>query len=175
MAGYIPGRAFAPTVIVVIPRSGDECNPKDEGEWLPRQCPACRQKAVVGHGRRQRSAHDRENDRIRVRRGRCQRCGSTLTVLPPQCVHRAAYSLTARQEAMQRIADGVPVEQAAPDCLGKDRIVDPSTLRRWLWRRIHSLAFLFRRVPFVVNCVPTIVAWDWRAAARILIPEPNPL
>jgi hypothetical protein len=22
---------------------------------------------------------------------------------------------------------------------------------------------------------PTILAWDWRAATRILIPEPNPL
>jgi hypothetical protein len=175
LAGYTPGRVFAPTVIVVIPCSGDECNPVDWGEWLPRRCPACLQNGVVGHGRRERSAHDREHDRIRVRRGRCKRCGSTLTVLPAQCIHRAPYSLAARQDAIQRIGAGIPVEQAAPDCLEQDRIADPSTLRRWSWLRIRSLVFLFCRWPFTLNCIPTIVAWDWRAAARILMPEPNPL
>lgn len=68
---------------------------------------------------------------------------------------------------MQRLADGMSLEQAAPDCLNPDRIADPSTLRRWCWRRIESLMFLIYRAP-------TILAWDWRAASRILIPEPNP-
>ena len=54
----IPGRAFAP-VIVFIPRSGDGCKPGEyDAEWLPRQCPACCQLAIIGHGRRRRQAHD---------------------------------------------------------------------------------------------------------------------
>jgi hypothetical protein len=147
-------------VIVVIPFSGEECNsPQENGEWLPRECPACRQAAVVGHGR--------NHDKIRVRRGKCKRCGRTLTVLPAWCVPGAPYSLLARQEAMQRLGDGVPIEQAAPDCLDPDRIADPSTLRRWFGRRVESLVFLIYRVP-------TLLVWDWRAASRILIPEPNP-
>jgi hypothetical protein len=89
-------------------------------------------------------------------------------VLPAWCVPGGLYNLPARQEALQRIADGVPVEQSAPDCRDPDRGVDPSTLRRWFWRRIQSLV-MFLRVP------STLLAWDWRAAYRILIPEPNPL
>jgi hypothetical protein len=152
-------------VIVVIPCSGLECNsPREDGEWLPRQCPACQQGAVIGNGRRQRYAHDREHEKIRVRRGRCRRCGCSITVLPARCIPGASYSLIARQQALQRIAEGVAVEQAAPDCLDPNRIADPSTLRRWCWRRIESLAF-------VVYRVTTLFAWDWRAASRILIPE----
>jgi len=124
--------------------------------------------AVIGNGRRSRSAHDRDHDNIKVRRGRCKRCGRTVTVLPASCVPGASYSLIARQESVQRIADGMSVEQAAPDCLDPNRIADPSTLRRWCWRRMESLAFALYRVA-------TLFAWDWRAAARILTPEPNPL
>jgi hypothetical protein len=80
-----------------------------------------------------------------------------MTVLPGGCVPSAPYSLLARQEALQQIADGVAIEQAAPDCLDPDRIADPSTLRRWVWRRIESLALFICRGP-------TILAWDWRAA-----------
>ncbi|HEY6345621.1 MAG TPA: DUF6431 domain-containing protein [Bryobacteraceae bacterium] len=169
LGGYPSGRAFAPTVIVVIPHSSSECNSQgEESEWLPRQCPACRRMAVIGNGRRLRSAHDGEHDRIRVRRGRCKGCGRSVTVLPERCIPGASYSLAARQQAVQRIASGIAVEQAAPDCLDPDRIADPSTLRRWCRRRIESLVFAVYRVT-------TWFAWDWRAAARILIPEPNPL
>lgn len=169
MAGYTPGPAFAPSVIVVIPRSAGECNPTQQGsEWLPRQCPSCGQMAVVGHGRRLRPAHDRTHEQIRVRRGRCKDCERTLTVLPEWCVPRCPYNLPARQEALQQIADGAPMEQSAPECHDPDRIADPSTLRRWCWRRIQSVA-VFLSAP------STLLAWDWRAAARILIPEPNPL
>jgi hypothetical protein len=160
--------AFAPTVIVVIPRSGLECNSlRGESEWLPRQCPACQRMTVIGNGRRLRSAYDRDHDKILVRRGRCRVCGRTVTVLPARCVPAASYSLIARQESLRRIGDGMSVEQAAPDCRDPDRIADPSTLRRWCWRRMESLAFALYRVA-------TLFAWDWRAAARILIPEPDP-
>jgi len=88
--------------------------------------------------------------------------------LPVQCIPGARYNLSARKAAIQRVADGVAVEQAAPDCQNPDRSADASTLRRWCWRRIQSL-------PFVIYRVATLFAWDWRAAARMLIPEPNPL
>ena len=164
---YPSGRAFAPTVIVVIPCSGPECNSAhEESEWLPHQCPACGEIAVIGNGRRERSAHDEKHQKIRVRRGRCKGCGRSVTVLPASCIPGASYSLEARQQAIQRIADGMALEQAAPDCLDPNRIADPSTLRRWCWRRIESLTF-------VVYWVATLFAWDWRAGRRILIAEPG--
>ena len=150
-------------VIVFIPRSADGSKPGDgDSEWLPRQCPACGQWAVVGHGRRWRPAHDQTHDKIRVRRGRCKSCRGTLTVLPDWCVPRAPYTLNARQHAITQLATGVPVDEAAPDCRDADRMIDPSTVRRWFWQRIESLRFLFS---------PTLLAWGFRDAARILVPE----
>ena len=112
----IPGLAFAP-VIVFIPRSGADWKPgQADSEWLPRQCPACRQMAVIGHGRRRRPAHDGVHDWILVRRGLCKVCGGTLTVLPAWCVPGAPYSLLARQQAIEQLAQGCPAEQAAPHC-----------------------------------------------------------
>jgi hypothetical protein len=160
----IPGRAFA-SVIVFIPRSGDGCKPGDyDSEWLPRECPACLQVAVVGHGRRRRQAHDAIHDWILVRRGLCKVCGRTLTALPGWCVPGALYNLPARQQALDRLGRRCPLEQAAPDCRDPDRIADPSTVRRWFWRRVASLRFLL--------WTPTLFAWDWFAAGRILFAEP---
>lgn len=160
----IPGHAFAP-VIVFIPRFGEERKPgQPDSGWLPRQCPACSQIAIIGHGRRRRQAHDGTHDWILVRRGVCKVCGGTLTVLPAWCVPGAAYSLPVRQEALERLGEGVPAEQAAPHCRDPDRIADASTIRRWFWRRVESLRFL--------TWAPTLFAWDWRAASRILIAEP---
>jgi hypothetical protein len=73
-------------------------------------------------------------------------------------------SLLARQQALEQLGQGMPVEQAAPQCRDPDRIADPSTVRRWFWRRIESLHFFAAR--------PTLFAWDWRAAGRILLTEP---
>jgi hypothetical protein len=159
----IPGHAFAP-VIVFIPRSGDGCKPGEhDAEWLPRQCPVCGQISIIGHGRRRRQAHDSLHDWILLRRGRCKVCGVTLTVLPAWCVPGAAYSLLARQQALEQLAQGMPVEQAAPHCRDPDRLADFSTVRRWFWRRIESLRFF--------AAAPTLFAWDWRAAGRILLTE----
>jgi hypothetical protein len=66
---------------------------------------------------------------------------------------------------MARLAAGGTLEESAPDCRDPDRIADPSTIRRWLLRRLESLQFL---------CWPTLFAWDWRSAAHILIVERVP-
>lgn len=161
----IPGHAFAP-VIVFIPCSGNGCKPGGfDGEWLPRKCPGCGWLAVVGHGRRRRQSHDRTHDSIRIRRGICSHCRRTVTVLPAWCIPGAVYSLPARQEGLGRLADGETLEASAPLCRDPDRVADASTVGRWFRRRMESLRFFFS---------PTILAWDFYAAARILILEPSP-
>lgn len=164
----IPGRAFAP-VIVVIPHSDEGCKRGEyeyDADWLPRQCPACRRMAVIGHGRRRRQAHDQIHDWILVRRGICKACDGVLTVLPWWCVPCAPYGLRSRQEALGRLDEGVPAEQAAPHCRDPDHLPDGSTVRRWFRRRLESLRLL------AGARAPTLFAWDWRAAGRILIAEP---
>jgi len=170
--GAAPGHAFAP-VIVVIPYPADGCKPGEyDGEWLPRRCPGCGLGGIVGHGRRRRTAHDAGHDAIRVRRGLCELCGHTLTAPPWWCVPRALYTLLARQDAMQRVAAGQSAEQAAPDCLAPDRVADASTVRRWAWRRMESFPFWLAARHFFR--APTMLAWDYRAAAGILTVEPSP-
>jgi hypothetical protein len=137
-------------------------------QWLPRQCPGCREVAVIGHGWRQRQAHDRTHTWIRVRRGFCTACRHTLTVLPPWCIPGSHYSLAYRQEALGQVAAGSRFESAAPDCMELDRTADQSTLRRWWKRRMESLARLKDLL-----APPTLFAWDYFAARRILIPETN--
>ena len=142
-------------MIVFIPCSEPGC--KGQSEWLPRRCPACHQDAVIGHGRRRRQANSEIRIWILIRRALCKLCGITITVLPQGCVPGAIYSLATRQQALDRLGEGVPVEQAAPHCHDPDRIADPSTMRRWFWRAIDSLPFLM--------WAPTLFAWDWRAAS----------
>ena len=155
-------------VIVVIPCSGDECKPGEaDGQWLPRQCPGCQQVAVIGHGWRRRQAHDWEQTWIRVRRGLCTACRQTLTILPAWCIPGSPYSFPYRRKTLERVAAGETVERAVPDCRELDRAADESTVRRWLRRRKKSLDSLG-------DCLAnTLLAWDWVAARRILIPEIN--
>jgi hypothetical protein len=162
-------------MIVFIPRSAPECKPGDcDGEWLPRDCPGCGRTAIIGHGRRFRQAHDPSHDWIRVRRGICKECHRTLTALPFWCLPGSAYTAPARQEAIGALAKGLPVEQAACDCRDPDRTADPSTIRRWACRRIESLWVCAAARWTALLCAPTLFAWDFRAAARILTVESVP-
>ena len=173
MAGADSGHAFAP-VIVVIPYPADGCKPGEyDGEWLPRRCPGCGVGGIVGHGRRDRQAHDAGHAWIRVRRGICKICGRTLTALPWWCVPRALYTLLARQAAIEGVATGQSAEQAAPDCLDADRVADACTIRRWAARRQESLP-LWRAVAQLFFRAPTILAWDFPAMAGMLRMEPLP-
>jgi len=123
---------------------------------------------IIGHGRRSRQAHDGRHDRILVRRGLCKAGCGTLTVLPAWCIPGASYSLLARQPALAQLALGISAEQAAPHCRDPNRLADSSTIRRWLRRRLESLQ---RLLPSAV-VTPTLLAWDWLAARRILSAEP---
>lgn len=138
---------------------------------MVRICPACRAASVIGHGWRSRQAHDAIHTRIRIQRGICKLCHLTLTMLPDWLIPGGHYSLLARQQAAQLASeDDRPVEQCIPNSADRDRSADPSTVRRWLSRRIDSLwlSVLGMRVQ-----LPTLFAWDWKAASRILIPEAN--
>jgi hypothetical protein len=64
------------------------------------------------------------------------------------------------------------LEAASPSLRDADRVADGSTLRRWFARRLASWWTCLGRAPLLA---PTMFAWDWLAASRILIPEPEPI
>jgi len=124
----------------------------------------------VGHGRRLRQAHDECHERLWVRRGICRPCRKTFTVLPHWLVPSGHFTLHSRQRACDQIAAGQSLERAAPQCKDPSRLPDPSTLRRWVrrrllsvqcWVNIGALSEYFLRPP-------TILAWDLGALCRIL-------
>jgi hypothetical protein len=164
-------------MIVVIPRTDPQCNPDQEPdwEWLPRVCPACEQAAIVGHGRRWKQAHAPGCTRILIRRAICKLCQKTCTVLPAWSLPSTHYSVETRQQSWDRQREGESVMDAAPVLQDPDHSPDESTLRRWLRRRIEALGsglVLARSWQTLLwRPVPTILAWDFRAALRILIPE----
>jgi hypothetical protein len=106
---------------------------------LPRRCPVCRKDTIIGHGRRLRYSHDDQHECIWVRRGICEPCGKTFTILPDSLAPSGSYSLHCRQQACERIAAGDTAEQAAPHCKDSRRLPDSSTVRRWAQRRLVSL------------------------------------
>jgi hypothetical protein len=154
-------------VIVFIAWNHAEGKP---GEMI-RVCPVCQLVSIIGHGWRERQAHDASHTRIRIHRGICKLCDLTLTMLPDWLVPGGHYSLVARQEA-EHLATEQPrsIEECVPDSLDEERSADPSTVRRWLQRRFVSLwVYILLRFP----TLPTLFAWDWKAASRTLILEPN--
>ena len=154
-------------MIVVIAWNDAEGKP---GEML-RFCPICRVASVIGHGWRSRQAHDANHTSIRIHRGICKLCELTLTMLPDWLVPGGHYSLTARQQAeLLATEQPRPLEDCVPDSLDEESCADPSTVRRWFQRRRAGLClYLILRFP----TLPTLFAWDWKAASRMLIPETN--
>ena len=99
---------------------------------IPRRCPICSEDSIIGHGRRQKQAHDEHHDWIGIRRGSCNLCRTTFTFLPPFSPPYCHYSLIARSQALRRrFLEGCSWETAAPAVKNPDRVADPSTLRRW--------------------------------------------
>jgi hypothetical protein len=170
-------------MIVVIPQtvSLSNCDLGEAGllEWLPPSCPRCAADAIIGHGRRIRQAHDAHHAVIRIRRGLCKLCQLTLTVLPAWCLPYTHYTLPARAAALDQVAEGKTLEQAAPPTQDPNRVADPATLRRWVQRRLVSgwaCTTLVHAVGSLAAAMlsPTIFAWDWPAASRMLTPEAEP-
>jgi hypothetical protein len=78
--------------------------------------------------------------------------------------------LHCRQQACEHVAAGKTAEQAAPHCKDPTRLSDPSTVRRWVQRRLLTLSCWIkasvRHQRFLQS--PTILAWDLGALCRIL-------
>ena len=142
-------------------------------DLLPRRCPVCREDTIIGHGQRLRQSHDDRHDSFWARRGICQPCGTTFTILPDWLAPSAHYSLHCRQQACERIAADESAEQAVPQCKDPTRSPDPSTLRRWAQRRLISLRCWVKGGAngqhFLLT--PTILAWDLGAFCRTLLLE----
>jgi len=97
-----------------------------------RRCPVCERDSIIGHGRRRKQAHDEHHDWIGIRRGLCQGCGKTFTLLPLFSLPYTHYSLLARCQALRRRwEEHCAWEEATPTLKDPDRVPDPSTLRRW--------------------------------------------
>ena len=166
-------RAFTPAVIlfIALPEAKDNIDPGVIPlELLPRRCPVCQHDTIIGHGRRPRQGHDDRRACMWVRRGICQPCSKTFTILPDWLAPSGHYSLRCRQQACERIGAGDSAEQAVPDCQDPSRSPDPSTVRRWVQRRLLSV-WCWARVGapgarFLQT--PTILAWDLACLCRIL-------
>jgi hypothetical protein len=105
-----------------------------------------------------------------VRRGICQPCRKTFTILPDWLAPSGHYSLLCRRQSCERIAAGDSAEQAAPHCKDPTRLPDPSTLRRWAQRRLFSVWCWVKAGAHSEHFLrtPTILAWDLSALCRIL-------
>jgi hypothetical protein len=77
-------------------------------------------------------------------------------------VPAARFSLRCRQQACEHITAGDSVEQAAPHCKDLLRSPDPSTLRRWVQRRLLSVCCWVKAGAIGQHFLwaPTIAAWD---------------
>ena len=99
---------------------------------IPRRCPICECDSIVGHGRRNKQAHDEDHNRIMIRRGLCRLCKTPFTILPPFSLPYTHYSLFARSQALWNyFVEGRSLESSAPTVQHPDRVAAPSTLRRW--------------------------------------------
>jgi len=139
-------------------------------DLLPRRCPVCRDDTIIGHGRRRRQCHDAQHECLWVRRGICEPCRKTFTILPYWLAPSSHYSLHCRQQACEQIAAGDTAEQAAPHCQDPAHLPDPSTVRRWAQRRLASLWCWIKSGVEDRHFLrtPTILAWDLGVLCRIL-------
>lgn len=142
-------------------------------ELLPRLCPFCGERTIVGHGLRLKQAHDQRHQQIWIRRGRCRPCQKTFTVLPDWSPPSGHYSLYCRQQACELLRQaGANWERSVPDVADASRSPDPSTVRRWAERLLHLAtllaAKLWQAAGWSLSISSTILAWDWTAIRRIL-------
>ena len=140
---------------------------------LPRECPCCGNRTIIGHGRRLKQAHDGCHAQIWIRRGLCRQCQKTFTVLPDWSPPSGHYSLHCRQKAWELLRQSDSTwERSVPGVADASRLPDPSTVRRWAGHllRLGALlaAKLWQAAGWSTSTPPTILAWDWIAIRRIL-------
>jgi len=140
---------------------------------LPRLCPFCRGRTIIGHGQRLKQAHDPQREQIWIRRGRCRPCQKTFTVLPDWSPPSGHYSLHCRQQAWELLRQAnANWERSVPHVADPSRSPDPSTVRRWAARLLQLGTLLAAKFWHATGCsasiAPTILAWDWTAISRIL-------
>ena len=140
---------------------------------LPRQCPLCGNRTIIGHGRRLKPAHDERHAQIRIRRGLCRLCHKTFTVLPDWSPPSGIYTFHCRQQAWELLyRSGSSWERSIPVIADASRSPDPSTVRRWAGRLLHVATLLatklWQTAGWSAATPPTILAWDWTAIRRIL-------
>ena len=138
---------------------------------LPRRCPLCGNRTILGHGRRLKQAHDERHAQIRIRRG--LPCQQSFTVLPHWSPPSGIYSLPCRPQAgeLLRRSDS-SWERSIPDVAHASRSPDASTVRRWAGRWLHVgtllAAKLWQAVGWSAALSPTLLAWEGTAIRRIL-------
>ena len=140
---------------------------------LPRLCPYCGDRSIIGHGRRRKQAHDEWRAQIWIRRGLCRPCQKTFTVLPDWSPPSGHYTLHCRQQAWELLRQGDGNwERSIPDVADASRSADPCTVRRWAGRLLRLGTLLAAKLWLTTDCSsstpPTILAWDWTAIRRIL-------
>ena len=91
-------------------------------QHLPRRCPVCGNRTIIGHGRRRKQAHDRRHDWIWIRRGLCRACRKTFTILPAWSPPYGHYSLHCRQQAWESLREAASWEDSVPDTKKPDRL-----------------------------------------------------
>jgi Domain of unknown function (DUF6431) len=160
--------------ILFIPLSAAQYNCDadwaEAGAEIARRCPICLCDSIVGHGRRRKQAHDEDHDWIPIRRGLCNLCGTTFTLLPPFSPPYCHYSLLARSQALRRyFVDGCSWEAASPPVKDPNRIADPSTLRRW-FRSLDSSRPAFANLHRTMRAIKA-----WFDKNEILVHESLPL
>ena len=154
---------------------------------LPRRCPLCGNRTIIGHGRRLKQAHDERHAQIWIRRGLCRPCQKTFTVLPDWLA-----ALGDLQPPLP--ATGLGVVAPIPDVDGTidsgpsadaSRSPDPSTVRRWAGFTCCTWGPWGHRSsgrPCRLECsamAPTILAWDlervlpYSAASRQEVHDPS--
>jgi hypothetical protein len=171
-------RVFTPAVVIFVPLPETE-NKTDPGvteiplALLPRLCPCCGNRTIIGHGRRLKQAHDERHELIWIRRGFCRPCQKTFTVLPDLSPPSGHYTLHCRQQAWELLRQaGATWERSVPNVADASRSPDPSTLRRWAGGLLHLgtllAAKLWQATGYSASTRPNILAWDWTAIRRIL-------
>ena len=108
-----------------------DCYPKLL-KTAPRHCPACGEKALVGHGSYRRRVWLLSGELgIPIRRLRCRACGRTTSLLPAFLTPRSRFGVEVRAKATALNSSGASVARAGSRLASGGCVVSLSTLQRW--------------------------------------------